>query len=386
MRKVLIILSVAIAVYSCNNGGNTKISGKLENSKDEKVYIQELTLTGMGLYDSTTVSSSGRFKFKLNITDPTFYSLRVGNNRAITLIAKPDEKINVAGDAKDFYKTYTVKGSEESVHAQALDRRMEKTTRGLDSLQNVLEKFANNPNIVNITRTLQNNYYRILDEQRKFTIDFIQKHPSSLASIMALYQQTEDSVFVLYKSEDVKYYSLVDSLIYPKYPKASYVKAMHNNIENIKAHHKQEELRKIMSALGSPAQNFTLPDLSGKEVSLSSFKGSPVLLYFWASWCDSCRADNPEMLAIANKYKAKGLKVVAVSLDANKDVWSNAIKKDGLTNFTHLGDLKYWNSPVVPLYNIENIPLSFIIDKDGTIISRSINAGTIDQRLELLLK
>jgi peroxiredoxin len=384
MRKVLYIISFGLLLLSCGeNATNSKISGKLENSGNEKVYLQELTLTGNINEDSVNISGSGRFKFNLKLNQPAFYRLRVGDQRGITLIVKPKDKISLSGDASKFYETYVVEGSQESSQAQALDRRMDKTVKGIDSLNTVYRQFLNNPNIVNITRTLQNNYYRLLDEQRNFTVDFIQKHPASLASIMALYQQTDDSMFVLYKAEDTKYYALVDSLVYPKYPKAPYVKALHSNLENIKAQHKQEELKKIMSALGSPAQNISLPDVKGKNVSLSSFKGSPVLLYFWASWCDSCRSHNDRLIPIVEKYKAKGIKVVAVSLDMNKDVWQTAIKKDNISSWNHLSDLKYWDSPVVSSFNIENIPLYFLIDKDGTIISRSITPYSLDESMKL---
>lgn len=385
MRKLLFIVSFGILLLSC--GENTsKISGKLENSENEKIYLQELTLTGATPADSTTVSGGGRFKFNLKITQPAFYRLKVENQRGVTLIVKPNDKIRLDGDATNFYETYVVKGSEESNHAQALDRRMDKTVKGIDSLNTVYRQFLNNPNIVNITQTLRNNYERLIEEQRTFTVDFIQKHPASLASIMALYQQTDDSMFVLYKTEDTKYYAMVDSLIYPMYPKAPYVKALHNNLENIKTQQQQLELKKIMSSLGSPAQNFTLPDLSGKNVSLSSLKGSPVLLYFWASWCDSCRNHNARILPITEKYKSRGLKVMAVSLDMNKDVWQAAVKKDRLQSWVNVSDLKYWNSPVVPMFNIENLPLYFMLDKEGTIISRSISPASLEGSIELLFK
>lgn len=386
MRNLLYLAGILFILYSCGNNTTAKISGKLENSKSGKIYIEELTLTGKKYSDSTDLSSGGRFKIKLNLEQPGFYRLRVDNQRGITLIVRPSDKIFITGKASDLYATYGLEGSDESLYAQALDKHMDKTVKSIDSLNTVYRQFLNNPNIVNITRTLQNNYYRVLDEQRKFTIDFIQKHPVSLASIMALYQQTDDSIFVLYRAEDVKYYSMVDSLLYPKFPKASYVKALHNNLENIKAQLQQEQLKKIMSALGSPAQDFSLPDQNGKNVSLSSLKGSPVILYFWASWCDSCRKDNPEMLNIYNQYKAKGLKVFAVSLDMKKDVWQNAIKKDNLNSWTNVSDLKYWNSPIVSKYNVETLPLSFLVDKDGTIISRSASITGIQSRLELLFK
>jgi peroxiredoxin len=179
---------------------------------------------------------------------------------------------------------------------------------------------------------------------------------------------------------------MVDSLIYPKYPKAPYVKALHNNLDNIKAQHKQEELKKIMSALGAKAQNITLPDGSGKNVSLSSLKGSPVLLYFWASWCDSCRNHNAQVLSLSDKFKSKGLKVMAVSLDMNKDVWQTAIKKDRTGSFVNVSDLKYWDSPVVNQFNIENLPLYFLLDKEGTIVSRSISPYSLESSIQLLIK
>lgn len=385
MRKLLSIIAIGFFVLSCSEN-STRVSGKLENSSKEKVYIHELTLNGIVKEDSATLSGGGRFKFSFKLNQPAFYQLRVGNQRGINLIVRPNDKIRIKGDAKKLYETYAVSGSQESSLAQVLDKRMEKTVNGIDSLNKVYRQFLNNPNIVNITKTLQNNYFNLLEDQRKFTIDFIQKHPSSLASIMALYQQTDDSMFVLYKSEDLKYYSMVDSMIYPKFPKASYVMALHNNLGNIKAQYQQQELKKIMSALGAPAQNFTLPNVAGKNISLASFKGSPVLLYFWASWCDSCRNDNARLIPLVNKYREKGLKVVAVSLDMNKEVWQNAIRKDNIGDWTHVSDLKYWNSPVVSQFNIDNIPLFFLIDKDGTIINRSVTPTSLDDRLNLLLK
>jgi peroxiredoxin len=387
MRNTLIIICFGLLLLSCGeNARNTKITGKLDNSANETVYLQELTVTGDGAQDSVKLSGSGKFKFALKINQPAFYKLRIANQKAITLIVQPGSRVRLEGDAQKLYESYVVEGSQESLQAQALDRRMDKTVKGIDSLNVVYRQFLNNPNIVNITKTLQNNYYNLLDEQRNFTIDFIQKHPSSLASIMALYQQTGDSVFVLYKADDTKYYSMVDSLIYPKYPRAPYVKALHNNIENIKNQYKQQELKKIMSSLGGPAQNISMPDPSGKSVSLSSFKGSPVILYFWASWCDSCRNHNTQLLTLYDKFKSKGLKIMAVSLDLNKEVWQAAIKKDKVGAWTHVSDLKYWNSPVVATYNIENIPLFFLIDKEGTVISRSVSPSSMENSLNTLLK
>jgi peroxiredoxin len=387
MRKILYLSILVVTFYSCSkNANNTKITGKLEKSTENMIYLQELTLSGHGFIDSTKLSSSGRFKFKLHLDYPGFFKLHVGKQRGVTVIAYPKESIYILGKADSLYQTYNLEGSQESSFAQSLDKRMDKTIKSIDSLNTVYRQFINNPNIENIRTTLKYNYYRVLNEQRNFTIDFIQKHPASLASIMALYQQTDDSVFVLYQKDDRKYYSLVDSMLFRKYPNASYVKALHNNLETINAQFKKEELKKILSAIGAPAQNFSLPNASGKEVSLASFKGKTVLLYVWASWCDTCRKHNAKLVETYYKYKSKGFEIVAVSLDQSKDAWLNAIQQDKIGSWTHLSDLKYWKSAIVPLYNIETLPISFLIDKDGAIIGRFSHPDGVDDRLSLLFK
>lgn len=387
MRKIVYLVLFALTFYSCDkNASNTKISGRIDKPSAKMIYLQELTFSGKGVLDSSILGNSGKFKFKVHLEHPSFFKLRLGKQRGITLIAAPKDNIYITGKADSLYQTYNVEGSEESNYAMALDKRMDKTIKSIDSLNNVYRQFINNPNIANITTTLKYNYYRVLNEQRNFTIDFIQKHPASLASIMALYQQTDDSVFVLYQKDDRKYYALVDSMLYRKYPNASYVKALHNNLETINEQFKKEELKKILSTIGSPAQNFTLPNASGKEFSLSSTKGKTVMLYVWASWCDSCRKYNPEIIKLYNKYKAKGLEVVAVSIDQNKDAWLNAIQQDRIGSWTNLSDLKYWNSAIVPLYNVDNIPLAFLIDKQGMIVSRSKRPDGLDESLSLIFK
>ena len=137
--------------------------------------------------------------------------------------------------------------------------------------------------------------------------------------------------------------------------------------------------------VGSIAPDFTLPDVDGNPVSLSSFRGKYVLVDFWAAWCPDCRKENPNIVAAWNKYKDKNFAVLGVSLDRKRDQWLAAIEKDGLA-WTQVSDLKYWSSDAAVLYCIRWIPMSFLIDPEGKIVAIGLEGEELHNKLEELLK
>ena len=137
--------------------------------------------------------------------------------------------------------------------------------------------------------------------------------------------------------------------------------------------------------VGSVAPDFTLPDVDGNPVSLSSFRGKYVLVDFWAAWCPDCRKENPNIVAAWNKYKDKNFAVLGVSLDRKRDQWLAAIEKDGL-KWTQVSDLKYWSSDAAVLYCIRWIPMSFLIDPEGKIVAIGLEGEELHNKLEELLK
>jgi peroxiredoxin len=141
------------------------------------------------------------------------------------------------------------------------------------------------------------------------------------------------------------------------------------------------KLKNMISAMGAKAPEIALPSPKGDTIRLSSTKGKLVLLDFWASWCQPCRDENPNLVALYKKYKSKGFEIFQVSLDKSKEAWIKAIKSDGLQKWIHVSDLKYWQSPVVQLYNFESIPTCFLIDKDGTIISKNLRGESLQNKL-----
>ena len=137
--------------------------------------------------------------------------------------------------------------------------------------------------------------------------------------------------------------------------------------------------------VGSVAPDFTLPDVDGNPVSLSSYRGKYVLVDFWAAWCPDCRKENPNIVAAWEKYHGKNFDVLGVSLDRNRDQWLAAIEKDGL-KWTQISDLKYWSSDAAVLYCIRWIPMSFLIDPEGKIVAIGLEGEELHKKLEELLK
>jgi peroxiredoxin len=137
--------------------------------------------------------------------------------------------------------------------------------------------------------------------------------------------------------------------------------------------------------VGDKAPEIALPDPTGKIIALSSLRGKYVLIDFWSSWCGPCRRENPNVVKMYQTYKDKGFEIFGVSLDMNKEQWLQAIEQDGLT-WTHVSDLGYWNSVVVPQYQISGIPATFLLDKEGKIIARDLRGAELEAKLKEVLK
>lgn len=119
--------------------------------------------------------------------------------------------------------------------------------------------------------------------------------------------------------------------------------------------------------IGQRAPDFALPDFSGVPVSLSSFRGCPVILDFWASWCKPCQMSVPKLETLRQKYQASGLKVVAVSLDYRREDAARFLEMYAIHGFINLWASFSEGRAVAHQYGIESIPRTVLLDRQGII-------------------
>ncbi|MBR5176683.1 MAG: redoxin domain-containing protein [Bacteroidales bacterium] len=138
---------------------------------------------------------------------------------------------------------------------------------------------------------------------------------------------------------------------------------------------------KDLLAKGTPAPDFTLQTLDGKELSLKDFRGKYVVLDFWASWCPDCRKDAPEVKSLWEKYGSDKVAFVGVSFDTDKEKWGDYVKENGL-GWIHVSPLAKWKETQVSQdYKVNWIPSMYLIDPDGNVVFGTVMIDKLAKEL-----
>jgi len=384
LSKYIVFVFIAVTWYSCKTSqepgeGGLTLSGHIRNAADTMLLFEELTPSELVPVDTIYIDSDGNFTYKKNIDDAGFYRIAANPANFITLSVEPGERIRISADIEDMPSTYEVSGSPGSNLIWELNMEKARGMSMADSLRVLYREYRGTPEFPERRDELRAEYRRIKDQQREFVMKVIDDNPTSLASVLALYQYFENHM-LLKEKEHFEYFEKLSKSLCDVYPSNKHVIDLKKRVHD----HKREEEQRLINernlAAGNPAPEIVLPDPEGNPLALSSLRGHVVLIDFWAAWCPPCRTANIKLGELYEKYRDQGFEIYGVSLDRTRDQWLNAIEKDNIT-WHQVSDLRFMNSPVVNLYNFSEIPHTVLIDREGRIIARNFSVNELEDLL-----
>ncbi len=375
--KLYYILIFVFLISCKRENTNFSVEGEVKDARNIYIYLYQRSLSGTLAVDSAILDDKGKFKLKGFTSQPNFYILFINKSQYINLLIHPGDKINVLTRSNNFNSDYYVEGSKDSRLILKLITQQAKTLDRITELSIEYEDNLNNPALPLIKARLDSAYEKIVSEHKKFSVDFIRENRSSLVSLMALYQQLGRKEAVFDYKKDFRYFEMVDSALFMKYPNVEAVIDLNRKVTGIR-----ESLR---IEPGQPAPDLLLPDIKGKPVKLSSLKGKVVLLSFWALWSDASLQEANYLHEIYRKFQPKGFEIYQVSLDRTKASWLQAV--DSLKPaWIQVSDLGYWDSKAVMEYRIDQLPANFLIDRKGIIIGKNLTQDELEEKLNSIFQ
>lgn len=372
---------LAAFIFACNKPNGFVISGKITNAEGKYLYMDELKVASSIPIDSVEIKKDGSFEFKGKINYPNFFLLRLNEKNFVTLLVDTAEKIRIYGDAANFSRDYIVEGSGGSLLVQKLNNHLTKTKHKLDSIRSKMYVFRTNENYELQKVRWGQELEDIKRNQIEYSTGFVQKHPFSMSSVLALYQKFDDSNYVV---QDLQSLKVAASALNTVFPKSEHVKALYANTIRLMDEEKNNKLKDFIAKSGTNSPDITLPNYNGRDIALSSLRGKIVLIQFWSAKDATSRIQNQALIELYSKYKAKGLEIYQVSVDTDRSLWLNAIEQDGLS-WINVGDMKGSNS-ALNMYNVQEIPSNYILDREGIIVAKDLKGSSLDQAMNRLIK
>lgn len=386
--KIFAVLLLALALGGCNKKEQFVVEGSVAGAADKMLYLEQLGLDETLVLDSLKLNDKGTFSFSHEVPEvPDYYRLRLGAQTIPFAISSPTN-LKINADAENFQISYTIEGDPDAKKFREVWLAQLDTDKELKELINQY----NNGGMTIYDFAIDRD--SILGNYKEIATKYIYNDPGSTVAYFALFQQVDGNlIFNLYDKKDSKAFTAVANVNmhqYPESPRSKHLEqlairsmaVLRAQAQQLKEQKEIEESLKDNEVSKVNYIDFTLPNLAGEEVALSSVvSGAPTLLCFSTMDANWTPAVLHQLNQIHQKYSPKGLKIVQVSLDRDPHLWRTASEK---LPWICLQEKNADYSQLVGYYNISSLPTLFFFEKGGEMMYRITSAEPLIKLLERL--
>jgi thiol-disulfide isomerase/thioredoxin len=374
MRKLYVFFVLALFIVGCESNSTTKITGIVTGIPDnEFVHLKENVPSTLQLISiDSAIIKNGMFSFDLNPKGLDENYLQFGSHKKLISFITEEGNITVNFDSQNFEKNI--------VGGTYNNEKFQEYTNQANTYINNIKKFereshkklidAQNQNNIALLQTLNKENQKLNEAYNTFNKKFIENNKTAYVSLILLEKLTKQGVYTFQEAKNIFNDFSAD--------------LKNADIGKRLTDYFNPEYAVVDTSIGAVFPDYIANTPQENTVSLYNNLGKITIVDVWASWCPPCRAENPNLVKLYSDYKNKGLQIIGISLDKNKDSWEKAIKKDQLT-WPQLSNLKQWDDPIVKKLSIQEIPATYILDSEGKIIAKNLKTVELRKKIAELL-
>lgn len=388
MRRIdIALLAISILSAACQpavdrfavNGGITEADGKT-------LYLDHVAIDRVETVDSVKLGADGAFSFSQPAPGDCFdfYRLRV-ENQYVNLVIDSTETVTVKASLPTMQTGYTVEGSES---CSKLKEIMLRQMQFMRDLRRTYDEFSGPE-----TGVLRQRVEELADVFKSDLANgYIYPDPGTPYAYYVLFISVNGQMLFNPQGDrqDARLFAAVATQMDMKHPDAVRTAHLHNlalkgmSKTQARTRPASEETMELFNSLVSESGiiEIELPDVRGRVRSLSSLKGSVVLLDFTAYKTDWSSNYNLSMRELYSKYSSKGFEIFQVSFDSDESFWVNAAVN---LPWVCVHDENSLNSQYLGMYNVSSLPAAFLIDREGNIVDRPDDQKSLDEKIAKLL-
>ncbi|MEG1616700.1 MAG: TlpA disulfide reductase family protein [Bacteroidales bacterium] len=364
---------------SCADRKEFTIEGKISDAKDKTVYFEKAGVSRTVVLDSAKLKGNGTFKFEQPAaTTPEYFRLRL-DNQYINLSVDSTETVRVDANAGEFATGYSVTGSAESEKIKTVTLEAMNLRRRLVELDKQYAARKIN------AQTFSEEVNAAVAAYKKKVTPFIFENPRAAVAYYTLFQRVNGLlIFDPYLKGDYPAYGAVATSWDTFYKGSERAAQLYDITLNALRLQKQGNAP-VADFSNVQEQNqieIVLPDIKGKQIRLSDMKGKVVLLDFTAYQAEYSGPYNIALAKIYDKFKQKDFVIYQVSLDNDEHFWKTTASN---LPWITVRDKEGVYSKYARSYNVTSLPTSYLLDRDGAIVSRGGSVQELESKITKLL-